>query len=177
MTETKLNPDTITTDFEAGLIQACKEHFPEVHLIGCLFYFKQALRRKMQKLRIKLEEISRAMNEKHFNVLTVTAKKDISKKIKKIRKEVNKTEKKKWNKFYQYFNKIWMKDDMFDIWNVSNTLSKNVDIQNRTNNALENFNKQLNGEFGFAHPNIFNFINTIKRISIEKFRELNDRRK
>ena len=33
----------ITVDFEAGLMKAVNEIFPEARLIGCLFHFKQAL--------------------------------------------------------------------------------------------------------------------------------------
>ena len=46
LSNTKLLPSTITCDFEKALISSCREQFPKVQIIGCLFHFKQALRKK-----------------------------------------------------------------------------------------------------------------------------------
>ena len=43
--------------------------------------------------------------------------------------------------------------------------AERIDIRNRTNNALERFNRTLNTEFGNVHPNIFHFVKVIKKVS------------
>ena len=50
--------------------QACN-HFPEATLIGCLFHFKQALRRKMIKLGIPEEEVKFVMQKGVIDLITV----------------------------------------------------------------------------------------------------------
>lgn len=53
--EWKLEASTITCDFEVGLMNACKMQFcgpaqqPPAVMVGCLFHFKQAIRRKLLK--------------------------------------------------------------------------------------------------------------------------------
>jgi hypothetical protein len=56
-------------------------------------------------------------------------------------------------------------------WNVFKASKGNVESINQTNNALENFNRQLNSCFSNPHPNLFNFIECVRNISIAKARE------
>lgn len=71
-----LDIEVISCDFEVALINSITEQFPEtfiagiyffyIHifqflLLGCLFHFKQALRRKMIKCKIPHNEILSAM--------------------------------------------------------------------------------------------------------------------
>ena len=177
LSDTKLNPSTITTDFEKALILACKEQFSKAHLVGCLFHFKQALRRKMKKIGISDEEVSAFMQNQQLNALTTLKKKKIPERIQKMRREIDESDKSKWDEFYKYFDDTWMDDSVFDVWNNSKARENRVEIQNRTNNALESFNKQLNSEFPAAHPNIFHFIETIKRLSSQKVLEINDKKR
>ena len=51
-TETSIDAATIHCDFEEPLQHALMDFFPAADIIGCLFHFKQACKRKMQKLRI-----------------------------------------------------------------------------------------------------------------------------
>ena len=39
----------------------------------------------------------------------------------------------------------------------------------RTNNGLERFNRELNDAFSVGHPNMVDFVSTIKRISLQKW--------
>ena len=45
-----LDPSYIGVYFELAFFTNVSIHFPEAKLIGCLFHFKQAIRRKMKKL-------------------------------------------------------------------------------------------------------------------------------
>eukprot|EP00804_Cyclotella_cryptica_P003775 CCRYP_008952-RG/>CCRYP_008952-RG protein AED:0.38 eAED:0.62 QI:0/0/0/1/0/0.33/3/0/196 len=52
----EIAPAYIGVDFERAFFTQVSNHFSEADLIGCLFHFKQALRRKMIKLGIPEEE-------------------------------------------------------------------------------------------------------------------------
>ncbi|POM68560.1 Hypothetical protein PHPALM_15267, partial [Phytophthora palmivora] len=57
----RLDPAHIVCDFEFAMIKAVKDQFPDSRIVGCLFHFKQALGRKMLKLKITEEEVALAM--------------------------------------------------------------------------------------------------------------------
>ena len=63
----KLNPFSVTFDFEPALMKAVEEQFcggglkQGAILNGCLFHWKQAIRRKMMSLHICREQIKKAM--------------------------------------------------------------------------------------------------------------------
>ncbi|KAG3004765.1 hypothetical protein PC120_g18346 [Phytophthora cactorum] len=52
----KPNPKAVVCDFETALIFAVRDHFPSTRIIGCLFHFKQACRRKMKKYQLSETE-------------------------------------------------------------------------------------------------------------------------
>jgi hypothetical protein len=177
ITSMKFCPATITCDFEKALILAIHEQFPETMVIGCLFHFKQALRRKLVKLGISAETISFAMRKNMLDSLTTTPLKQIDDRISELRRLIPECEQKeKWDQFYAYFSKTWQHDFNFDDWNISSANANGIHIQNRTNNALENLNRQINSAFSTPHPNIYNFIDTIREISCQKWRDLQSKR-
>ena len=59
----ELDPSYIGVDFERAFFSNVTIHFPEAKLVGCLFHFKQAARRKMKELRFPDEEVSFAMRK------------------------------------------------------------------------------------------------------------------
>ncbi|KAF0989881.1 hypothetical protein HZS_2730 [Henneguya salminicola] len=52
-------------------------------------------------------------------------------------------------------------------WNISELEEEDLEITNRTNNGLENFNKKINSLFPARHPNLFIFIRVINELSEE----------
>ncbi|KAF0991830.1 hypothetical protein HZS_5475 [Henneguya salminicola] len=62
-------------------------------------------------------------------------------------------------------------------FNISNAKDENIEIINITNNAMENYNRQLNKAFPTSHPNFYVFINTIKRLAVQKVAEWTNARK
>jgi len=60
-TDQQLEPAEIVCDFEAALIQAVQVQFPNADIIGCLFHFKQAIRRRMRRLAIPEQGATIAM--------------------------------------------------------------------------------------------------------------------
>ncbi|ETK92642.1 hypothetical protein L915_04044, partial [Phytophthora nicotianae] len=67
----KPNPKDVVCDFEAALIFAMRDHFPSTRIIGCLFHFKQACRRKMKKYQLSDIEAGIAMRFGVLDMLTV----------------------------------------------------------------------------------------------------------
>jgi hypothetical protein len=174
-TECKFEPSAITIDFEPALLNAIKEQFPSTARIGCLFHFKQALRRRMVKLRISEDQISIAMRPGMVDRLTSVKQESIPQAIANIRAETDEREQAgKWDEFYRYFFSVWMRQFDFDTWNTSAPERRGIDADNQTNNALENFNRVLNDEFASPHPNLFNFIDVIRGTSERKVRMINE---
>ena len=78
-------------------------------------------------------------------------------------------------KFFDYFERTWLKGRVaFEAWKVSG-FGENDDIRLiSTNNALENFNRQLNNAVGTPHPSAFTFVEVIREISTLKLHEIKD---
>ena len=143
----KIQPSTFTVDFERALLLACKEQFPKSTIIGCLFHFKQALRRKMVKLGMPADEVAKAMKHGALDSLTVTVSDGIEDAISAIKVDIGGENRALWGDFFSYFRATLMKSYDFNTWNISEAKRANVEIRNRTNNALKSFNCTINEEF------------------------------
>ena len=96
-----------------------------VNINGCLFHWKQALRRKMLELKIDDEYISMAMTKNVIDVLTVIPRNEVVRKgipyVKSILdKEVDTDDdREKWNSFWTYFTNYWCSSESFiETWNI-----------------------------------------------------------
>ncbi|EGZ27081.1 hypothetical protein PHYSODRAFT_475293 [Phytophthora sojae] len=112
-----MDPAFIACDFEQARMNAVKHQFPRAKVIGCLFHFKQALRRKMRKLGITEREVNIAMEEGAMDELTTihqfeSVRSGIRNVQCTIREECQdqgiafSTE--AWAKFWKYFVRIWI---------------------------------------------------------------------
>eukprot|EP00733_Pompholyxophrys_punicea_P000820 Pompholyxophrys_punicea_v1_NODE_309_length_2312_cov_3.894993.p1 type:complete len:240 gc:universal NODE_309_length_2312_cov_3.894993:1736-1017(-) len=174
LSDMKFEPKSIGVGFEIGLLKEVAHQFPETTIIGCMFHFKQALRRKMIKIGLDDRQIGLAMQKGSLDLLTVVKKENIETVIGYLRAEFEPNGvDDKWEQFWKYFRAVWLEGVYdFDIWNYSSLLKKNLEIRNVTNGALERFNSKMHTYFFAAHPNIFLFIETIKTISSEYVRLL-----
>ncbi|KAF0986319.1 hypothetical protein HZS_158 [Henneguya salminicola] len=50
-------PKYITMDFELGMIRAITPEFQESRFVGCYFHFKQAINKKLPKLKISNQDL------------------------------------------------------------------------------------------------------------------------
>ncbi|POM64766.1 Hypothetical protein PHPALM_19680 [Phytophthora palmivora] len=117
------------------MIKAVKNQFPESRIVGCLFHFKQAIRRKMLKLKIPTDEVDLAMRPGCINKLTVIRRCEISNRGIRDVRAIIKRDCENEN--------IW--------WNI---YGLREDIVNRTNNTLERYNRTLNDAFSVPHPDV-----------------------
>jgi hypothetical protein len=179
LAECKMNPKYIICNYETGIINTAREYFPSSIIIGCDFHMKRAVKRKMEKLGLSKKSIRRFMKKKMVDRWKKCKKTEIEYEIVRARaifKEEN-NEKDKWNRFYKYFTKVWIRKS-FDLWNFSEMgQADELDQVPKTNNCLENFNRVFNNKFPKRHPNIYEFIQVIKEISIETVSKVNGERR
>ena len=73
-----MEPLSVTCDFEKALHEAVHSQFGTKSVInGCLFHWKQAIRRKMLKLHIKEEQVSMAMEKNVMDILTIIPRNEV----------------------------------------------------------------------------------------------------
>ncbi|KAG3083689.1 hypothetical protein PI124_g19537 [Phytophthora idaei] len=141
----QVDPRYVTSDFEVGLLNAVRQPFAGVSVVGCLFYWKQALRRKMIDLRIPQETVSHVMTAGVIDVLTVIPIGENTEKcIPFVRSRVNESgHRGKLDTFWRCFKRTWMLNYDPALW-IIHDIAESTDIVNHTNNALERFNRDLN---------------------------------
>jgi len=83
--EVECSPYCVGVDFEWNFFRAVAEHFPQALIIGCLFHFKQALRKKLVELKVPKEEIDFAMRRGVLDLITVIPLDEITKGLHFIR--------------------------------------------------------------------------------------------
>jgi hypothetical protein len=113
-----------TCDFEKALINAVKEQFglkrdgvTPSESICCYFHWKQCLRRRLLELHIDKDLISKLMDKDGLiNLLPLVPIDDIPRAIRFIRSKFNEgVSSSKFDKFWSYFVKVWMKDILYTI--------------------------------------------------------------
>ena len=76
-----------------------------------------------------------------------------------IEKELKpKDDKDKWN----YFQEKYLIKKNIKCWNIHSDDDSHLDLQNRTNNALERYNRSFNDKFSSPHPSLLQFVTTIE---------------
>ena len=178
----RLEPFSVTCDFEKALHNAVIGQVKGYKLNGYLFHWKQAIRRKMIALKIDPEQISMAMTKYVLDVLTVIPPNEILSKgipyVKSIieKELVKQSDKDKWKLFWEtYFIKYWMSSERFiKCWNIHSEDDSHLDLQNRTNIALERYNRTLNDKLSSPHPSLLQFVTTMEEEGRLQVRRLDD---
>ena len=122
----KIKSSYVYCDFEKALINAVSEQFNDAYIVGCLFHFKQALRKYLiSKLKMNEEIVDMAMEKNCLDILTIIPKAEIKKKgipyVKSILStiEMNEEEKQMWEEFWVYFVKFWCSlPEFIATWNI-----------------------------------------------------------
>ncbi|OWZ11105.1 hypothetical protein PHMEG_00015926 [Phytophthora megakarya] len=141
-----LEPATVTCDFEKGLMNAVTEQFSLVKIMGCLFHWKQPLRRKMIELRIPQDQIAAALSPGMMDVLTIIPVTEL------LTRELNlcATESQKLENYGA------------DLWDVNSMIEAGIDLHNRTSNPLESFNRVFRGKFNPGTRRLVRLIDDVK---------------
>jgi hypothetical protein len=150
----QLNPSTILSDFESGLIPSVAASFPTARHRGCHFHFCQAIYRKVQALgltgaydtqpdvRLQIRQLMAlaflpvAVVRITFNTLETQANPILQ-------------------PVFQYFRQQWLTNVKPVMWNTHNE-----DI--RTNNDCEGWHVRFNNAVRRHHPNVWQFLGCLR---------------
>ncbi|KAE8979602.1 hypothetical protein PR003_g22901 [Phytophthora rubi] len=166
------NPADVVCDFEAAMISAIDDRFPSTRIVGCLFHFKQACRRKMKEYRLSEAEAGVAMEFGVLDMLTVIHPQKIAVQgVAWVKTKIKERcaakgleySRNMWKRFWQYFANTWLVTYSPELWNIYG-VQRN--IVNRTNNPLERFHRELNARMK-AHPTLKRFVRVIEEIARE----------
>lgn len=148
-------PKKFMTDFEFAAINAIKAEFPNIILRGCLYHYKNSLRRKGKALGLlKTKYTRRIVNL--CAALPLLPKDQIKDGWTYVQQTCPPNHP-KINCFMKYMSKFWLKDDKFvNQWCIFGE-------QYRTNNNIEGWNFSLNTSVARKNPNIVKLIEEIKK--------------
>ena len=128
----------------------------------------------MKALQIKKLHIDMMMTRNVLDILTVIPRDEIYSKgipyVKSIILPViigDENEMVKMGQFWKYFKKHWCSDKKYiATWNINEPSNEGyLELINRTNNALERYNRSLNEMFPMAHPSLLAFIKVLEEES------------
>ena len=180
----KMKPDSITCDFEKALHNAIALEFPNVIINGCLFHWKQAIRRKIRDLKFEEPSIEeRFMWRNVLETLTIIPVDQIKTYgIPFVRgcveTDLNKNDLEKMDIFWEYFNKYWMSSPSFIFrWNIQHHAQFRKEKIMRTNNGLERYNRSLKELFNNTQPSLICFIEKMEQESRDQVSKLDRIRK
>ncbi|KAF0986523.1 hypothetical protein HZS_334 [Henneguya salminicola] len=122
-------------------------------IIGCYFHVKQDLHRKLKK-KYRVSSTSYPIILSKRELITNIQIVQINQAIGYIQSLT--TAEDTLNQFLDYFNRTWVVRSPLSLCHIS------AGMVNRTNNALERYNRRLNDFCANVHPNICSFIEIIK---------------
>ena len=113
-TNWKLQPCTITCDFEKGLHAAVRHTFQKcmTKVNGCLFHFKQAIKRKMMDIKLSKDIIEYTLYDNAINIICIILIDEVlGKGIQFVRSSLDPSvqpeDEDKWEEFWKYFVTFW----------------------------------------------------------------------
>lgn len=143
-------PKLMKMDFEAAMLKASQEEFPDSKISGCTFHFTQSLWRNIQSL--GLTSLYKSNDEvrnifKMCAALAYLPPEQVEDGWLIIMEDVPQDE--KVLAFIDYFVNQWMDNPNIPIqmWNV-------LGQRHRTNNVVEGFNSKLNSMVGRKSPTV-----------------------
>ena len=147
--------------------------FPTGVAVGCLFDWKQAIKRKLVDFHIPKPLIKDLVGKNGvINILTVIPIDEIvSRGIPYCRRGFDESaHQSQFDSFWDYFVKTWMIRYNPKVWNVHPFTSENAEFTliNRTNNPQGRFNREMNDSFPTPHPTMTTFVKTIRVAEWEK---------
>ncbi|KAF0989626.1 hypothetical protein HZS_3539 [Henneguya salminicola] len=149
-----ISQKSVVFDFEKALLNSVKYQFPKSKIIGYYFHMRRAIFLRMKKYGIP-DEAQIALNIK-YNAIDDD---QIDEKFQEIENLKGLTPK-NWPQILEYFSRIWLEKYPPSLWK-NERQTENINL--RTNNCLERYNRRLGSKFQNTHPNIFGFFCLDKR--------------
>ncbi|CAG2208063.1 unnamed protein product [Mytilus edulis] len=170
ITNNPFAPLRIISDFEVAMTSAAETEFQHASICGCLFHLCQAIWRKVQKLGLtrpydrnpNLRKcIRKVMAIAYLPLLLVRVNFD-----QLCRENLTRRLCRRYpalQDLLNYFRRNYMNGQYaVPTWNV---YERNMD--NRTNNHIESFNRRWNTHVGRRHPNLWFFISKLRHEEVK----------
>ena len=156
----ELNPQTVLTDFEKAVQEAFKFHWTNISIRGCYFHLKQAILRWVFQHGYKKQYLANTKFNfwlKSLTSLAMVPVKDIDRAYAIVKSNVPDNIEVK--PILDYFEKTWLNGQWKPaVWNHYD------DDGPRSNNHAEAFNRVINAKLMSSHPNIWKYIDFLKKL-------------
>ena len=135
--------------------------------VGCLFHLKQAWRRCLiSEIKMPEKDVKRVMQIGVLDLLCVIPRDEIVKYgipflREKLETDADADTINRWNIFWKYFD-YWL--SIIPSWNICKENGEFIELNNRTNNALERYNHDFNKLFQ-KKPSLIEFVQTCEEES------------
>ena len=165
-----LNPKEVMVDFEKGLGNSIKKHFPCCETVGCFFHMCQSVYRRICDLGLKCQyntDNNFSLLIRMFCALAFLPTEEVTEAFEELSEnELLPME------FISYFELTYIgairgrrrrrEAPLYPItfWNMRSRVMNKLP---RTNNALEGFHSALNQSLACKNPNIWKFIDVLKK--------------
>lgn len=165
-----------STDFEKGLINAFSRAFPNAERHGCLFHLVKNMKKKLAELNLLSRynnDQSFALNARMISALAFIAIPNLDNAIAELAVHLPQ----ELMPVLKYFEDTYVgpllhvlpngnilrREALFppSIWSVH---ERTLQGEARTNNYAEAAHRRLQTEFGVQHPNIWRFIDTLRKV-------------
>ena len=145
----EINLKSVTLDFERGLNNSFIKYFPNIHIVGCLYHYKQILLRKLKKYGLydkSYKNISNEILQKAGKLpFIIHSNKNSFKDFINYLSEQN-----DYIDFKNYFERKW-KDRIKENGTLDYYL---ISKDQRSNSMLENYNGRLIKKYGKLYYNL-----------------------
>ena len=160
-----LDPKIVVSDFESGLVDAMRVHFPQTSHSGCHFHYTQAVYKKVQDLGLtsaykeKLQENKIKEFVQLCMALAFIPKSEVVVQFNECVSILTEEHRQLLERFIVYFRDTWA-EGLFAIklWN-----KYGQDFLHRTNNRVESWHSTLKQKLP-THPNVFLLVTALKKM-------------
>lgn len=165
-------PRYVTYDFEQALLNAIKCEFPKSKIINCIFHFKQAIKKRLMKIKRSGEEQSLVL--RNIDMLPAIIPSELDMAINFIKSQRGFASA-GFDLFWSYFSRAWILEHDPSLWNVGSI--EDGSIVGQTNNALERYNRRIAEMLIAGHPSLSCFITILQKEVLCYFTRLENMRK
>jgi hypothetical protein len=150
----QLNPSTIVTDFETGVIPAIRNQFPGALHRGCHFHFSQAVWRQVQTLGLVNDYRNDPAVAEHVRLLMALpfAPRNI---VRNVFNQLQQSAPPQMAPLLAYYDNQWFRNVSTRLWNV-------FGIDDRTTNEVEGWHLRFNNIVRKHHPNLWQLVSALQ---------------
>ncbi|CAF1140680.1 unnamed protein product [Adineta steineri] len=151
----QFQPTNIVSDFETALMPAVRQEFSEAIHTGCLFHFIQTVHRKIMSLGLN-DDYTRCAETreqcKQLIALSLMPVHEVERQFGRLRNIASSS----LDDLFIYFHRQWINGNVpLAMWNFH-------ELNHRTNNISEAYNRRFGSRILKKYPNVWTFIQLIQ---------------